>query len=1338
MVARSDNNDPRNDVRHDQQLALGAAQAMTAAAVRDASFSTAVEPEEFVLSDDSITQSPQKPQRSRERYRSGSGPRKSGTPRTVSLTRRSVSSGAKRGLPRPPSPALVRELVKRPRAVVPQDATPEARLAALEEQRNNDHAILEEMATAVRSLQDVVGHLQAKTTSHEAQSKEQVQIGMQLRKELYVVRDQLAGGVSAAAKTAEESAVANMAPVIEAKFAQLDGFLVQLQAGLATLGAREDRVEQVVQAQHDGKPQQEEIISGAFGHMDQKISQVSELVRKFDGTLISSSTPSAVFTRAMQLDMEKMHSQLNGITANISAIDNIHEQLAEARVKFLSQDECLSNLEAKIVAHTEALTTLHSAATGGAGILQSTSACTTCGPPTASANPWSHTPAAPGIPGAGLPGSSGEGDPLGILRAVIGGNQACHCIHVTELQDKVATLERAAIARAAPTRFTPDPWSRGHAGADGAPEPRGSQIPTTENGAPAGASLPLQLHGPLGAIAHKDRPVFDQKMTLQEEFKFNGVKDGMKWKDKVERYFISCAPVLLDVLVWAERQDNDIITSEKFQYALSRTMTVDQVLNLNAALWGFLSCVVSGSADTMFKRATRLNGIDAWRRLVRHIDHGRELRLNDLRREMKQRHLRPMKNLQEVEQGVAEYENAIHEYEKAGATAPTEKEMKDDLLAILPERMQADLLWNATDRNVSFDVFRDHVVTQSARLLAIQRPGRPIQGVEDESPALNCRLPDGVDSSDISLFENVTNTDELIAAFQKMNSRRPQTGTRASTATSTSTRTSTAPRSTETQRRPRKCPNCGEEHEARVCPKPPVAIADRKCWGCGRPGHSSRQCPDRNKGIRAIEDGSVNNVSHLNGFFMVDNDGYQLVQPRAQGRRPHAAHEHPRRPTPSTATVADFISKNTFEILGIDEAQGVPSRATRTSSRSPPSATSRAPPSTTSRAPPSTTSRAPSRTAPAAPPLKRPESRGISINEPVMAKTRPEHGGEDRHDHGHWQGKDSSSLQRASEAPKSSGIAMTTAASPKAVSSASRPAATGTAEPRHRGTPVTRHPVTIGEAVIPEHGPSPGASEAPNGITMSVHSLITSLNSPTEASTLGKNLGLNSPEREHVFKSSIEDELQLASGPCGECGVGNPPPPTSTPSPKPRAARREAAKAYKAAIKDAENIIGGIHCVVHDRDDENIIAHTVEQVKVRVAMDSAAVDNVIHPRALPEDIDYEPNDTGKHFVGANDAHIERYGTCQTVLTSDKGDVGCQWQMADVSRALHSVARVTGPKDGPGKQDVLFDNERCVVVPPGTVKRIMKTINAVAEYEREGNLYIAEMLMSRFPRQGNKE
>ena len=74
-------------------------------------------------------------------------------------------------------------------------------------------------------------------------------------------------------------------------------------------------------------------------------------------------------------------------------------------------------------------------------------------------------------------------------------------------------------------------------------------------------------------------------------------------------------------------------------------------------------------------------------------------------------------------------------------------------------------------------------------------------------------------------------------------------------------------------------------------------------------------------------------------------------------------------------------------------------------------------------------------------------------------------------------------------------------------------------------------------------------------------------------------------------------------------------------------------------------------------------------------------------------------------------------------------------MADVSRALHSVAKVTGPKSGPGKQDVLFDNEVCVVVPPGNVKEILKRIKPVIRYERQGNFYIAELTMSSFRRPG---
>ena len=87
------------------------------------------------------------------------------------------------------------------------------------------------------------------------------------------------------------------------------------------------------------------------------------------------------------------------------------------------------------------------------------------------------------------------------------------------------------------------------------------------------------------------------------------------------------------------------------------------------------------------------------------------------------------------------------------------------------------------------------------------------------------------------------------------------------------------------------------------------------------------------------------------------------------------------------------------------------------------------------------------------------------------------------------------------------------------------------------------------------------------------------------------------------------------------------------------------------------------------------------------------------------------------------------------MTSKHGKVGCNWQMAGAPRALHSVGIVAGPKGGPGKQDVPFNNDKCYVVAPCVAKTLMETLTAVAEYDREGNLYIGEMSLQSFHRQG---
>ncbi len=55
------------------------------------------------------------------------------------------------------------------------------------------------------------------------------------------------------------------------------------------------------------------------------------------------------------------------------------------------------------------------------------------------------------------------------------------------------------------------------------------------------------------------------------------------------------------------------------------------------------------------------------------------------------------------------------------------------------------------------------------------------------------------------------------------------------------------------------------------------------------------------------------------------------------------------------------------------------------------------------------------------------------------------------------------------------------------------------------------------------------------------------------------------------------------------------------------------------------------------------------------------------------------------------------------MEGEGGKCACRWQVADVTRPLHSASEITGPEEGPGVQDVLFSNKRCVVVPPGILE-----------------------------------
>ena len=73
-------------------------------------------------------------------------------------------------------------------------------------------------------------------------------------------------------------------------------------------------------------------------------------------------------------------------------------------------------------------------------------------------------------------------------------------------------------------------------------------------------------------------------------------------------------------------------------------------------------------------------------------------------------------------------------------------------------------------------------------------------------------------------------------------------------------------------------------------------------------------------------------------------------------------------------------------------------------------------------------------------------------------------------------------------------------------------------------------------------------------------------------------------------------------------------------------------------------------------------------------------------------------------------------------------------MAEVSRPRQAGSKIAGPIEAP-KQDILFNASKRIMVPPGIAGRTMQHIKQDVTYERRGGLYVDDLELSDFGRQG---
>ena len=755
--------------------------------------------------------------------------------------------------------------------------------------------------------------------------------------------------------------------------------------------------------------------------------------------------------------------------------------------------------------------------------------------------------------------------------------------------------------RRAPTSTGPHnaPDNETSDGPDGAGHAREAAGPARGSG--GRRALPLRLTGPLGSIGYKDRPIFDEKMSTLEEYKFNGVKNGIAWKTKTERHFIARAPVLRDILEFAELEDMTEVTTERFRLAVGAFLSEDQVMAVNAAIWGFLAGCVSGAAEAIFDTADQLNGLDAWRRLVRHIDHGREINLEMLRREMKHIQNRTIKDIFGIEEGIANFDNAIGRYTKAGGDPMRDSEKKSDLLAILPDAIRKDLLWHAADGG-PYETFRNMILAQTQKIILNTRRGingvNAVDNAADAADDILNKLNQGVGDKEELL-------DDLCAALDARRGRGGRPG-------KPTPRAKSEPRgAADGARPPRRCPNCGETHKELKCPKPPVEFSQRPCWNCKKTGHNSRDCP-KAKTVAAVGPDEQLIIAS------VEQEGFAAVR---RGARP--------RPTPRPATLGDYILGNAFAPLA-EEA----TTTTTTTARSPGPASSN--------------------------------------HKSSSARERLE-------------------LSRTTTSPTSE----------HSLSKPSWPLSAKTQAKRLRFQ-------------------------------------------ETQQSAKSKESNKNEASKGPGERRAVSSQQPAASSQQPAASSQQPATSDAQTTPKPATTVDEFKELLKLELDNVKAILAAeVSCLTHADDDDDdyddyddnagaLMQVSAEATKIAVVLDSGSVTSVIHPKDLPKTVTIVPNVNGRHFKGAGTAghHIENYGTAKTSLRAspDSPDIACEWSAADVHRPLHAVVKVTGTVEQP-KADVLFCAGKAVVVPAGTVDRVLKTVKPLLQYDRKGDLFIAELTVS---------
>ena len=863
--------------------------------------------------------------------------------------------------------------------------------------------------------------------------------------------------------------------------------------------------------------------------------------------------------------------------------------------------------------------------------------------------------------------------------------------------------------RANPASSTQDPWFQSAGKGPGVPGAAGNNnqsSPQSQGGVQStygvNNAVTLGALGPLGNVA--SGKLFSDSIALDSKYQFNGSKDqGPAWREKVRGYLISKSPFLHALLPWAEAHDNRNISLDMVMNAVGPRAQRTDVELLNIQVWGFLRTCVNGTAETVHGAGEAMNGVEAWRRLVRHIDWGSAIHLDEMRTAVRHITLKSIKRLDDVAVGVLEFEKVLKRYSDAGGTLPPEAELKSDLLAILPTEMREHLLLRSTDEQISFLQFKDFIVTQSARIL-VARGRSPMLAALDEARGGDDLGRDEGECDDITQDE----LGELLAfaqrnGFDRSRGRRPPNG--GGGAGAAQRRAPFKPNGPNAAK-PR-CANCGKVgHTKDECRQPAVPMTERPCYNCGKKGHTARYCPtpkQPERRVAAVDNGD-DASSHNFGCFVVshaDANGWQRVL---------------RSPKPRPYTIGDAIqTSRSFKALQSEDD----------SEENDP---------------------------------KEPHNRYNTTctdycNTTVNSVHRLCIDNSDTSPVGTRRACDKKQLLQANhrQQPKATHNARGVQPRPMLARGANRRSASdgqqcgpgqpsGCNGPNINTTSTSSVITTIhadgshsdGSRSTRADGDHADGSQSDGSPSDGSH--YTTIN-PTVTNCLSRRSAKNGEILQDPYVQDAYPSVQDAYT-------------TRTHNGNAEDTTQNLVDQLANAGEDFHKVYGEINAKMSSRDcnqqvnileykpEENEILVNDEEVELEITQDSGAILNVLNPEDLPRGCEVIAG-SNRPFVGANGGTIKNHGTADVDMIPEQGQgrqVKCRWTCADVTRPLIS----TGVTCDSG-YEVLYTDKESLVVPKGALSKYLKGVMVVQRYTRQGKgLYTTKMKVkahkaSSFPR-----